>query len=88
MLDLFGNEIEEEPKKKHKDWSGNARAMFVCNGDRNNAKEERQSEDFYATEPLAVEELLEREKFSKTVLEPCVGKGHIAQVLIGGGTTV
>lgn len=85
MLDLFGNEIEEETPKKKKDWTGNARAIFTCNGARNFALEDRQSEDFYATEPRAVEELLEREKFSNTILEPCVGMGHIANVLIGGG---
>ena len=84
MQDLFGNEIEETPRRK-KDWTGNARAIFTCNGARNFALEERQCEDFYATEPRAVEELIEREKFSSTILEPCVGMGHIANVLIGGG---
>ena len=70
-----------------KDWTGNARAIFTCNGARNFAVEERQSEDFYATEPRAVTELLERESFSNTILEPCVGMGHIASVLTGGGYT-
>ena len=83
QLDLFGNVVEVKPK--HKDWSGNARSMFVCNGDSSHATEDREENDFYATEPRAVEELLERESFSKTILEPCVGKGHIANVLIGGG---
>lgn len=82
--DLFGNEIIEKETKK-KEWSGNARSMFVCNGDSSHATEDREENDFYATEPRAVEELLEREQFSKTILEPCVGKGHIANVLIRGG---
>ena len=85
MKDLFGYEIKEDQPKKNRDWSGNARAIFTCNGARNFALEDRQSEDFYATEPKAVKELLERESFSNTVLEPCVGMGHIAKVLIGGG---
>lgn len=83
MKDLFGNEIIEE--NKNKDWSGNARSIYTCNGARNFATEDRQVDDFYATEPRAVQELLDRETFSKTILEPCVGKGHIAQVLIRGG---
>lgn len=83
MTDLFGNEITEPSQKK--DWTGNAQSIFTCNGARVFATEERQSEDFYATEPKAVEELLERETFSDTILEPCVGQGHIARVLIGGG---
>ena len=88
MKDLFGFEIEEEQPKKKKDWSGSQRSVFTCNGARTYAQEDRQSEDFYATEPKAVEELLERETFSETILEPCVGQGHIAKVLIGGGTSV
>ena len=72
MIDLFGNEIIES---KNKDWTGNDKAIFTCIGARNYAKEERQSEDYYATEPRAVYELLEREKFSDTILEPCVGGG-------------
>lgn len=78
MIDLFGNEIIEN---KNKDWTGNNKSVFTCNGARTYAKEERQSEDYYATEPRAVYELLERESFSETILEPCVGGGHIANVL-------
>lgn len=37
--------------------------------------------DFYATEPRAVYEILELEEFSQSILEPCVGEGHIAKVL-------
>lgn len=37
--------------------------------------------DFYATDPKTVYELLERESFSNEILEPCVGMGHIANVL-------
>jgi len=79
MIDLFGNEIEEKSNKK--DWIENNKAIFTCNGARTYAKEERQHEDYYATEPRAVYELLERESFSETILEPCVGGGHIAAVL-------
>lgn len=82
MTDLFGYEIEEQTR--HKDWTGNARIIYSCLGASNHSEGERQSEDFYATEPRAVEELLERETFSPTILEPCVGQGHIARVLIGG----
>lgn len=74
MIDLFGNEIEEKSNKK--DWIGNNKAIFTCNGARTYAKEERQHEDYYATEPRAVYELLERESFSETILEPCVGGAY------------
>lgn len=37
--------------------------------------------DYYATNPIAVEKLLEVEKFSNTLWEPCCGEGHISKVL-------
>ena len=61
MLDLFGNEIEDDQPKKRKDWNGSKYSVFTCNGARTYAQEDRQSEDFYATEPRAVYDLLERE---------------------------
>ena len=50
--------------------------------------EERHSEDYYATEPKALELLLEQEEFSKTVWEPAVGGGHLAEVLKSHGYNV
>ena len=49
---------------------------------------DRQTEDYYATEPKAVQELLAVESFSDTILEPCVGGGHIAEVLKQNGHKV
>ena len=43
---------------------------------------ERQENDYYATEPKAVELLLEKEKFSHRVLEPSCGEGHMSKVLM------
>lgn len=42
----------------------------------------REKLDFYATEPLAVSKLLERETFRNIVYEPACGQGHIAKVLL------
>lgn len=63
------------------DWTGNAKSIFVCNGASNHSSEERQSEDYYATEPKAVELLLEQEKFNTYVWECACGEGHISEVL-------
>lgn len=46
-----------------------------------NTGREREKDDFYATDPLATVLLCEKEKFSPTVWECCVGQGHIAEVL-------
>lgn len=78
MLDLFGEEIPEKEIK-------GANSFFTCIGASNHSLGERQTEDFYATSPASVEALLKVEKFSKTILEPCVGMGHIAEVLRRGG---
>ena len=44
--------------------------------------------DYYATEPKAVELLLEQEQFSERVWEPCCGEGHISKVLEAHGHIV
>jgi hypothetical protein len=51
----------------------------------NNRKKDSEINDFYATEPKAVEDLLKVESFSKQILEPAVGMGHIANVLENNG---
>lgn len=62
------------------------RNEFIANvfrqlGSTNITCAERQKDDFYATEPLATVLLCEKEKFTPTVWECCVGQGHIAEVL-------
>lgn len=47
-----------------------------------NPTEKRVENDYYATDPLAVEMLLERYSFvGKRLLEPCVGSGNIAEAV-------
>ena len=47
------------------------------------ALEYRQKDDFYATDPKNVDDLLEVVDIMKNVLEPSVGMGHIAKRLKG-----
>ncbi len=65
---------------KNKDWTGNSVACLKTNGFANNSLQERHSDDYYATEPRAIEELLEREVFNN-VWECACGEGHLAEVL-------
>lgn len=44
--------------------------------------------NFYATDPKAVELLLEVEKFQRKIWEPACGEGHISKVLKAHGHTV
>lgn len=64
-----------------KDWTGNKTSIFSTLGSSNHSNVIRPNLDFYATEPKAVELLLEKELFDSYILEPCCGLGHITKVL-------
>ena len=72
----------------NKDWVGNKKSIFVCNGASNHTEEDRQVDDYYATEPRATELLLEQEKFSGIIWEPACGGGHMTKVLEEHGYNV
>jgi len=64
-----------------KDWIGNKASTIRTSGFHNKkSKYERSSNDFYATDPIALEKLLERESFSN-VWEAASGMGHLSKVL-------
>ena len=87
MLDLFGNEITEVKNVK-KDWTGNKRGVFSVIGASNHSLTDRVENDYYATPTEATEMLLKLEKFSKNILEPACGQGHISKVLEKNGYEV
>ena len=64
-----------------KDWTGNSRSTHATLGARNYALEDREVNDYYATEPKALELLLQEESFSDKVWECACGEGHLAKVL-------
>ena len=64
-----------------KDWVGNQKSIYMTLGASNHTDKERETNDYYATEPAAVELLLELEKFSHLIWEPACGEGHISEVL-------
>ena len=73
-----------------KDWKGNIQSIHICMGSRNYAIQERQSQDFYATNPKALKLLLEIEYFDKIipVWECACGAGHLSKLLIEKGYDV
>lgn len=52
------------------------------------SNEEREENDFYATDPNAVQLLLYKENFNNSILEPCCGQGHISETLKNYGYNV
>ena len=71
-----------------KDWIGNNKSIYTCLGASNHSKDERQIDDYYATEPKATQLLLENEEFTDTIWEPACGGGHMSEVLKMNGYKV
>lgn len=57
-------------------------------GAHNVTAEAREHHDFYATDPIAAEKLIEIEKLSSTIWEPACGLGHLSKVFIKHGFSV
>jgi hypothetical protein len=72
---------EREREQQSKDWIGNKAATFVTLAASNHSSGERQKHDYYATDPKAMELLLEEEQFSPVIWECACGEGHLSRVL-------
>lgn len=67
--------------------SGSAK-VFKTLGSSNHTPDERAANDYYATDPQAVEMLLALETFAPVIWEPACGEGHISKVLAAHGYEV
>lgn len=56
-------------------------AVYVNLGASNHSDKGRSKNDFYATPPLAVRDLLKVEKFNNYIWEPACGMNHIVNIL-------
>lgn len=65
-----------------------SKKVFTTLGSSNHALENREAFDYYATDPKAVEMLLELEQFAPVIWEPACGEGHISKVLQAHGYEV
>lgn len=73
-----------------KDWIENKKTTFVTLGASNHTDHDRAKHDYYATEPKAIDALLEKEYFDKDIpiWENCCGEGHLSKRLSELGYTV
>ena len=71
-----------------KDWTGNQNSIYKTLGASNHTDKEREANDYYATEPKALELLLDLEQFSNRIWEPACGEGHLSEVLKKRGHAV
>ena len=65
---------------KNNDWTGDKNSVYKTLGASNHTEENRQNEDYYATDPKAGEMLMELEKFNKNIWECACGEGHLSMV--------
>ena len=73
-------------KIKGKDWIGNKKSTFVTLGASNHSQGERDINDYYATDPKALEIFLEKLKddgikLHENIWECACGEGHLSKVL-------
>lgn len=73
-----------------KDWKGNSKLVFAQLGASNHSTEERQNEDYYATDPEAAQWLLRIEDIpkDKPIWECAAGARHLADVFERAGYKV
>lgn len=65
-----------------RDWTGNKRSIFGCIGASNQSNSIREENDYYATDPSAIDILLSgRAHIASDVWEPACGEGHMSERL-------
>lgn len=70
------------------DWTGSSNSVYKVLGASDHTDKEREPHDYYATEPKAMELLLEVEEFRPYVWECACGEGHLSEVLKSRGYDV
>ena len=61
------------------DWTGNRNSIFKTIGASNRTDKEREVNDYYATDPIAIDKLFAVEKFSGYIWECACGGGHLSE---------
>lgn len=64
-----------------KDWNGNKNGVFSTLGASNHTDKEREANDYYATDPKAVDALIGAYDLPIKIWECACGEGHLAQRL-------
>lgn len=74
--------------KKDNSSKRNRLSPFVGSGASNHSNKERVADDFYSTDPIAVDYLLQYETFNHNIWEPACGTGNISKRLEDYGYNV
>lgn len=73
---------------KTRNWTGNTKSVYTTLGASNHSNGDREVNDYYATEPKAIQLLLELEQFNPNIWECACGEGHLSKELIEKGYNV
>lgn len=68
-----------------KDWTGNTNSVFKCLASSHHTTDERQREDYYATDPKAAHLLMSVEPTLSNIWECACGEKHLANVFADYG---
>lgn len=71
-----------------KDWTGNGNSIFKTLGASNHTEKQREENDFYATDPIAIDLLKKKINLPHNILEPACGNGSLSERLIQLGHNV
>jgi len=85
-MELGVNSISVIPREK--DWVGDENSVFKTLGASSHTSDDREQDDFYATEPKAIDILCGVEKFEGRIWECACGQGHLSKRLIDMGYEV
>ncbi len=70
------------------DWTGNGNSIFKTLGASNHTDKDRQSDDFYATSPIAIQKLAEVFPLNHQIWEPACGNGCLSKWMVDNGHDV
>ena len=70
------------------DWTGDRNSIFKTMGASNHTDKEREQNDFYATDPAAIDLLKKKIELPKQILEPACGSGCLSERLVELGHEV
>lgn len=70
------------------DWVGNGNSVYKTLGASNHTDKEREKDDYYATDPIAIDKLLTVERLNENVWECACGAGHLSERLKEHGYNV
>ena len=75
---------------KEKDWIGNSKSVYTTLGASNHTEDEREQHDYYATDPIAIDVLINdgKSEINHNVWECACGEGHLATRLSDYGYNV